>query len=182
MQALTILLAAFALFAGVQDKPVKFPKVGAKYTLESKMQIGNETMAQETVWEVTKTEDDKCTVVLENGEIMIWSYTDGYYVWGNEDGSAQALMFKLGAKKGDSWNPRKGDETGTWTMTYAGDEDVKVAAGTYKGCLRLELTRKGAEMKIIQWFSPEVGMVKGAKEISGTVVATVELKKYEAGK
>lgn len=168
----------------VQDEkhPIKLPAVGAKFTYESTLKLEDGTEDKiETTWEVSKVEGEKCTVALESGSVLVWSYQDGYYVWGNEDNSAMSKLFKVGAKVGDSWDPTK-DQTGNFSVTYLADEEVKVGAGTYKNCMKVEMTKKNNAMKIVQWFSPEVGLVKGQKVIADQVLQTYELKKYEAGK
>ena len=54
------------------------------------------------------------------------------------------------------------DVAGQWRdpATVIGQEDVSVAAGTYKGAWKVQVGRPGAAQGIYQWFARGTGMVK----------------------
>jgi hypothetical protein len=95
------------------------------------------------------------------------------------------LFFKLPPKKDQSWNvdSKAGGASIKGTFKDAGEEDVKVPAGSYKAVVvaSQDLEANGVKMSITYYFAKDVGMVKQVVEIAGQKVI-VELEKYEAGK
>lgn len=85
-----------------------------------------------------------------------------------------ALLLKLPAKAGTTWD----HEGGGATHTVVGEEEVEVPAGKYKA-VRVDLAAKGSESKTSLWFAPAVGLVKMSHSDSDRVQV---LKAFTPGK
>lgn len=189
MRGLIALVAAIVL-AGTgfkQDtKPFTF-KTGSVMAYEDSQTDpqGNVTK-NDVTYTVTKVEGDKTFVDANDGTNtakLVFSYSKEFFLWGTvgEDGSEHNMnVFKLGAKKGDTWKPNA-DAPDSVKVTYEDDEEVTTPAGKFN-CKRLVVTAGGGVVRVSFWFADKVGMVKGQKEMFGNVSATIELKKFAEGK
>ena len=79
-------------------------------------------------------------------------------------------------------NPATGNKT-QWTCTVVGIEDVTVPAGTFKGCLKVNMVIKDQGLgtvlsKIDLWVAPKVGFVKRIGQFFG-VFFVETLQKYQ---
>lgn len=113
--------------------------------------------------------------------------SDGVYRTGvNGLAPTAAIKFlALPAAKGSKWNintkVQEQDVTGDFSIT---EEDVTVAAGTYKGATVVSgpnFRIAGMDTTIKMWFAKDVGMVKLEFKLGGQD-ATLELEKFEPGK
>ncbi|HZY85237.1 MAG TPA: hypothetical protein VFE78_10435 [Gemmataceae bacterium] len=146
-------------------KVTKHEKVGNVLCARLEMLKDNKPQSFE---HVSVTKDGVCRNTFEDKEAM-----------------PPVLFFKLPPKKDQSWNvdSKAGGASIKGTFKDAGEEDVKVPAGSYKAVVvaSQDLEANGVKMSITYYFAKDVGMVKQVVEIAGQKVI-VELEKYEAGK
>jgi len=83
-----------------------------------------------------------------------------YQVLEGDEDRPEWLYLPRSIKLGDSW--RATTSQGDLVFEAAGIEDVETPSGTYRDCLRLSLTIKGALGTVTeeQWLAPGVGVVK----------------------
>lgn len=113
----------------------------------------------------------------------VFSYVeDGYVTWGREvEGKLQPQirLFKVGAKKGDSWKSEfgKGEKQ---ELTFVGTEELTVAAGTYKEAIHVQMKFGDAKAKGTADFYlvDGVGMVKGEMALGEMMHNVIELQSY----
>jgi hypothetical protein len=95
------------------------------------------------------------------------------------------LVLRLPPKKGEKWQVESQADGETCRGTYqiAGEEEVKVPAGTYKAVrvASQDLEIGGIKPVVTTYFAPGVGMVKQVIQV-GNVKTEFELTKFEAGK
>ncbi len=186
MRSLIAMAAALVLLAGVkiQDARPFTMKSGSVMTYEDSRfdAQGNQTK-NEATYTVTKVEADKFFVDAKNGDAtaqLVFSYSGEYFVWGTVGAEGGLQIFKLGAKKGDTWKPNA-DAPDEVKVTYEDDEEVTTTAGKFM-CKRLVITAGSGIVKVSFWFADKVGLVKASKEMFGTNQASIELKKFVEGK
>ena len=158
--ALTLLLQAESENSGEQFH--KF-KVGTTWTFK-KVEIGKGQGRVGTVTlEVESVEGGK--VYLEeteewpNGgrggvEKLVWYVDNGMLIWEQERPEGPPLRtftYKLGSKKGDSW-----ESDGT-TFKHMGTTRLKVPAGTYKNVVTIKMEAWGWDYLFL---APRVGPVR----------------------
>ena len=91
-------------------------------------------------------------------------------------------LYKAGSKKDDTWDAAGKGEEMKWTATHKGVEELKVAAGTYKDAIHVELKVKSDDLTatLDLWLVPGVGMVKMKRSQSEEF--TAELREFTPGK
>jgi hypothetical protein len=185
-KALTI-VALLAGFAFQDAKPFTLKKDSAMSYVDIRTNpLDGSTKKTDLTWTISKVEGDKTFMSSTDGIEYVYQYANGFFCWGNGDGADPGLrVFKVGAKKGDTWAP-SADSEGV-TLTYVGDEEVATPAGKLQ-CKKMVLIFAG-HLRITFHFADKVGLVKGLKEISldgtGTewvTVAVIELQKFVEGK
>ncbi|HEY7158332.1 MAG TPA: hypothetical protein VH575_30585 [Gemmataceae bacterium] len=94
------------------------------------------------------------------------------------------LVLKLPPKKDDGWKiDSKADDQPFRGAFQIGEEEIKVAAGTYK-TIRVtsqDLEVNGLKPVITTYYARDVGMVKQVIQ-ENNVTLEIELEKFEAGK
>lgn len=194
MRSLIAMAAALVLLAGIkiQDARPFTMKSGSVMTYEDSRfdAQGNQTKTDAT-YTVTKVETNdvpggqtKFFVEAKSGETttkLVFSYSGEYFVWGTVGTEGGLQIFKLGAKKGDTWKPNA-DAPEEVKVTYEDDEEVTTTAGKFM-CKRLVITAgDNGIIRVSFWFADKVGLVKASKEMFGTNQASIELKKFVEGK
>lgn len=117
---------------------------------------------------------------------MMWFVSDGILFWGENDKgeSREAVaVYKPGAKKGDVSTIAKKPGILAQEWTLVGNEDVTVAAGTYKGALHTRTNAQSGREKITMDFflAPKTGIVKMIWNVEGMAL-TFDLTAFELGK
>lgn len=187
MRALTTILAAILMLTGIaQEKPFTLKKDSVMSYQDTRLDENGNSVKSEITYTVKSVEGDKFTIEAKDGQavtMMVFSYGKEFYTWNflqNGEETPGMNVFKLGAKKGDSWDPSVTGSGGRAKMTYEDDEEVTVPAGKFM-CKRLVI-EAGGVVKVSFWFADKVGFVKGSKEVFGTVQAQIELQKFTEGK
>lgn len=113
--------------------------------------------------EVTKFKSD-VTIRYKTPDTAItttsYSYAaevgDTIFNYANLDDTTGTPMMRLTPAPGQTWT------AGSATATVVGQEDVTVAAGTYKGAWKVKFTTSngGVTMDMYEWFAKGTGMVK----------------------
>jgi hypothetical protein len=95
------------------------------------------------------------------------------------------LVLKLPAEKGEKWQVDSKADGDSLRGTYqiAGEEEVKVPAGTYKALrvVSLDLEVNGLKPVLTTYYAAGVGMVKQVIQV-GAAKTEFELTKFETGK
>lgn len=174
------IVASTALFACAGSAP-SMPAVGQAVPADTLKQLmpkydkgtkwtyattttGASSAATEMTQEVTEVNGDKVTLKVTSGS------------------SSNTATIDL-----TQGNPMAGfGSTPTGGYVSAGNEDVKVPAGEYKGAAKLTVTpaagSSSATTKVTMWLAKDVGMVKATSETtsgSTTLTTTIELKEYK---
>jgi hypothetical protein len=115
---------------------------------------------------------------------LVWWAEGGHVIWGerrNEKVRPELRIYKLGSKKGDSWDasPGPGGPPDA-KATHMGTVEKKVAAGTYKDALHVQLEFGG--QKADMFFAPKVGIIRMEMLLEGKVAKSVELTEFKEGK
>lgn len=142
--------------------------------------IAHEKQGALTVAKIETTIDDKPVAeeqVAHSPEgIVRLSY-------GGEKSKTPVLIWKAGAKKGESWDV-KTEISGTAVegKFTAGEEKIKVPAGEFE-CVTAtgEFTIQGDTAKFVYWFAKDKGVVKLLMTFKGQDIL-LELEKFEPGK
>ncbi|WP_242334588.1 hypothetical protein [Anaeromyxobacter sp. SG66] len=139
-------------------------KAGARYEYQGKM-------GKFTVEVLTATEDEARTrEVQKTGNSVIGDLVgDALYRQGNDGVTAfRAITSPLGRnekmeavlrfplKVGSKW---KDDENVVYKVGARG-VTVKVPAGEFKNCVRIDIYYRGKKMDASRWYAPGVGLVK----------------------
>lgn len=187
MRAFLAAALALVMLAVVGDKPFTFKKDSVMTYADTRTAPDGSENTNNVTWTVGKLDGDKTYVDLDGGK-FVFSYTDGFFCWGTvqPDGSENTglRVFKVDAKKGDTWSPDENAPKEV-VMTYAGDEELTVPAGKFM-CKKMVLDVQG-HLKITFWFADKVGFVKGTKELTldkdtTLTIARIELQKFVEGK
>jgi hypothetical protein len=94
------------------------------------------------------------------------------------------MELKFGTKKGDRWEHKSGFRTATYE--HAGEEELTVAAGTYKA-IKISLVetwendKTGTKVKTSRWYARGVGLIKQESTAARTAPLK-ELKSFTEGK
>lgn len=128
-----------------QGNEFAFYNVHIDYTSDTRVQQRINNGGSETV-KVIEVKDGKVTQVFSKGEVY---YRENYL----KNDSEQEILLQEPIKKGTSWtlsDSRKRTITGT-------SVDVSVPAGDFKA---VEVTTEGPRDKTIDYYAPNVGLVK----------------------
>jgi hypothetical protein len=81
---------------------------------------------------------------------------DTIFSYAHLDDTASTIMMRSSPAPGQTW------AEGSAYATVVGQEDVTVAAGTYKGAWKVDLTSsiRGVTVDIYEWFARGTGLVK----------------------
>lgn len=117
----------------------------------------------------------------------VFSYVeDGYVTWGKEVGGKlepQIRLFKVGAKKGDTWKSAfgKGEEQ---ELTYVGTEELTIAAGTYKEAIHVQMKFGDAKAQgTADFFLVDgIGLVKCEMSMGELMHNVIELQSFTPAK
>jgi len=116
----------------------------------------------------------------------VYSYLeDGYVCWGKmveEKLTADLRVFKVGAKKGDTWTFGEGKRV--VQLTHMGTADVTVKAGSYKDALYVQMSfgDKKTSGTADFYFVSGIGLVKGEMKMGDLVANQIELQEFKAAK
>lgn len=184
-------MAIVMLFGLVQDtKPFTY-KMGS--TMEYKdTRFGPDGSSNDhsLTWTVTKLDGDKTYVESANGatkNTFVFSYVDGFFCWGNIRGNEATVglrVFKVGAKKGDTWAPEAGSDT-EMKLTYVGEEETTVQGGKFTA--KKVVFAGDGQFRVTFWLVDKVGLIKATREYSldgaeFNMAAKIELQKFVEGK
>lgn len=165
-------------------------KVGSSLMLQNSFETDAGTVkGSEVKVEVTKVADGVCTLTISAGGHSSETYMgskEGYYVWGAmADGKFEGKMrlFKYDAKVGDTWDGWAFKEEGQSKVTakYVGLEEVKVAAGTYKDVIHVQVTVEDGPT-LDYYFASKMCMIKFTMSHDGKVARTLEMTSFTEAK
>lgn len=115
-------------------------------------------------------------------EKLVWNVDKGVLIWAEikeEKPSTVFQLYKLGSKKGDTWDAGEAAPPGT-KFEHMGANELKIAAGTYKDAIEIKGTF--GEMGTVSFFLvPKVGLVKMEIKLSKGA-NTIELTEFVEGK
>jgi len=176
------LLLAFAQESA--DPYYKF----AKDTAWTYSMTGPDGKAAKMTIKVTGEKDGKVMVEMAQAEKgneskLAWYVDGGIFYWSEKKGDAykEAIgMWKVGSKKGDTWNSPGTDLIQKHSGTNLGKEDVKVPAGAYKDAVhvRLDIVEHNDTVKLDVYFVEKVGIVKMAYNM-GEMKMSMDLEEFK---
>lgn len=109
----------------------------------------------------------------------VWYVRDGYVVWAGYDFervSPYWHVYRLGAKRGDTWR----GPFGRGRATHMGTTDIAVPAGRYRDVVHIRLTDEDEKTHDF-YYGPGVGLVKWVTE-SRFGKSVLELKGFIKGR
>lgn len=165
-------------------------KVGNSMMMQNSFETDAGTVkGSEVKITVAKVADGICTLTISAGAHSSETYMgskDGYYTWGAmTEGKFDPKMrlFKYDAKVGDTWDGWAAKEEGQSKVTvkYVGLEEVKVAAGTFKDVIHVQVVvEEGPTLDY--YFASKMCMIKFTMSNDGKVQRTLEMTSFTEAK
>jgi hypothetical protein len=125
---------------------------------------------------------DKKVVAFENVGVTPGAVVR--YALDGKEAKPPVAFLKLPPKKGESWKVESALAGAPLKGAFkAGEEEVKVPAGTYKAVAvtAQDLEVNGVKVHLVCYYAAKVGLVKQVQEIAGRKLV-IELENYEPGK
>jgi hypothetical protein len=177
----------FALAEGKEEPFLQFAKGNCwEYDV---LRHGDKESGKMEVAEIDQT--GKVKVKLTNmrgpmGAEMTINPSGGFLAWERAQGEQKFSwkVLKTSAKKGDSWTSSVSEFGREMSLKskVVEVEDVKTAAGSFKGCLKVESYPDGeGKEKVYMWWAKDVGLVKLEVSRGDRVSESWTLTAYKVG-
>jgi len=99
----------------------------------------------------------------EAGEGRYWLKRGGFIACEHRRSATRVHLLMLPAHTGYGWWWLDAAGGGRYWCTIAGRETVRIPAGSFRECVRVEMKPAGAGPVLVYWFAPDVGIVRYAE-------------------